>query len=223
LGDNLETGEDEIRITANLFEGRLNNGKPVQFKSGQQGVTFFSGRQATGSINQFQFVTLNFDSIVNVTSTSDEAGELFSIRSSSNELTFEIGGDGNEESRLVLADLRSENLGLNADQTLADIDITSVSGANEAIEIVDAALVQVSAVSARLGAYASRLEATSQELDGTSINLQNAHQTVISADIAKETTELALNTILLEAQSAVLIQANNTPTRIFEILYGLDS
>ncbi len=223
LGDNLQAGDDEIRITANLFEGSLNSGQTVQFKSGQEGVTFFSGSRATGSINRFQFVTLDFDAIVDVTSTPDDGGEIFTIKSSSNELTFEISGDGKEERNLVLADLRPENLGISANQTLEDIDVTSVSGANEAIEIVDAALDQVNAVSARLGAFSSRLEATSQELIGTSLNIQTARNTIVSADIAKETTELTLNTILLEAQSAVLVQANTTPTQVFEILFGLDS
>ena len=66
-----------------------------------------------------------------------------------------------------------------------------------------------------------RLDDTIETLDLASLDIENAHTSIVSADIAEETTELTLNTVMLQAQSAVLTQANSTPQTVLKILLDL--
>lgn len=223
LGPTLTEGTDRLDSTAELFQGSLSNGPTVTFSSGQNGVLFFSGADSPSSLQTFQSLSIDFDSILDITSSPDAGGETFQLTSTSDSLQFRIGGNRNDDSLFFLADLRPDNLGLNASETVDDINVTTLDGASRAIEIVDAALDQVNAVNSRLGAFSSRLQDSVNQLTSNSLGLETAYNQIVSADIAAETNELAINTVLLEAQSAVLAQANNSADRVFSILYGLDS
>ena len=103
-------------------------------------------------------------------------------------------------------------------QLVSEIDISTVAGANTALNIVDAALQTVSGIRADLGAIQNRFEATIRNLSTTSENLSAARSRIRDADFAAETAELTRAQILQQAGISVLAQANALPQNVLALL-----
>src|SRR5690349_1377172 len=72
---------------------------------------------------------------------------------------------------------------------VANIDVTTQSGANAAIASVDGALGFVNGIRAKLGAVQNRVESTISNLSATAENLAAARSRIEDADFAQETAE----------------------------------
>lgn len=101
---------------------------------------------------------------------------------------------------------------------LSSVDISTVTGANLAIDIVDAALAQVNRIRASLGAVQNRFQNTIANLQTTSENLSASRSRVRDADFAAETAALTRAQILQQAGTAVLAQANAIPNNVLTLL-----
>ena len=101
---------------------------------------------------------------------------------------------------------------------VSTIDISTVSGAENALAIVDAALSKVDSERANLGAIQNRLDSTIANLSNISENVASARSRVQDADFAKETAELTRNQILQQAGTAMLAQANQLPQSVLSLL-----
>ncbi len=223
VGRNFVAGTDQLQTTAKEFVGSLNGGTLVTFQNGDSSVQFTSGEASIFPIKKFQQVTLDFDSIVDITSSQSAGGETFVISTSNSSLTFQIGADSDQFKQILFADVTSDNLGSSASASLDSIDVTTASGATAAISIIDDALDQVTEFTARLSAFQNRLNDTINALDTGALALESAFTDIVSADIATETTELARNSILLQAEAAVLVQSSSLSNSVFEILLGLNN
>ncbi len=220
-GRGFTTGSDTLVNTSDVFQGQLNGGGVVKFSNGDKQVTFFGNPATTSSTEQQQRVTLDFDSVVDITTPFTDGGDTFVLSTNARTLNFQIGSESNDEKFFTLTDLRPESLGSSADATLEDINVTTISGASAALDILDDAIDQVTQVSSQFGAFSDRLSDRANSLDFLSLNLENVRNQIISTDFAKETTELTQNTVLLEAQTAVLLQANSTSQTVFQLLIGI--
>lgn len=103
-------------------------------------------------------------------------------------------------------------------ESVASIDISTVEGANRALEIADAALEQISSIRADLGAVQNRFESTISNLATTSENLSAANSRILDADFASETANLAKSQVLQQAGISVLAQANARPQQVLSLL-----
>ncbi|MFO6421782.1 flagellin, partial [Hylemonella sp. W303a] len=101
---------------------------------------------------------------------------------------------------------------------VADLDITSVTKANDAIKTVDAALAFISGERAKLGALQSRFESTINNLNITSENLSASRSRIQDADFASETAALSRAQILQQAGTAMIAQANQIPQGVLQLL-----
>lgn len=101
---------------------------------------------------------------------------------------------------------------------LKSTDISTVSGANEAILRVDSALNNVNEQRSKLGAVQNRFESTIANL-GTSVeNLSSANGRILDADFASETAKLSKSQVLQQAGISVLSQANARPQQVLSLL-----
>ncbi len=123
---------------------------------------------------------------------------------------FQIAG-----TNLTRAGLQAAGSTLNS---IGTIDISSVSGANSAIGLIDGALDQVSRIRASLGAIQNRFESTVANLSATAENLSAARSRIRDADFAQETAELTRGQILQQAGTAILAQANALPQNVLSLL-----
>jgi len=110
---------------------------------------------------------------------------------------------------------QTEASGLNS---VANMDVSSVAGANLALATVDAALNTVSNQRAKFGAIQSRFGSTIANLSTNSENLSAARSRIRDTDFAKETAELTRNQILQQAGTAMLAQANVAPQNVLTLL-----
>jgi flagellin len=100
------------------------------------------------------------------------------------------------------------------------IDISTVEGANDAMNIVDGALGQIDSLRGNLGAVQNRFESTISNLMNVSENLSAARSRILDADIAMETSAMTKNNILQQAGVSILAQANQTPQLALQLLQG---
>jgi len=102
--------------------------------------------------------------------------------------------------------------------SVAQLDVSTVKDANEALAIVDAALNIVNGQRAKFGAIQSRFESTIANLSTNAENLTAARSRIRDADFAQETAELTRAQILQQAGTAMLAQANLQPQNVLALL-----
>ncbi|HEB56085.1 MAG TPA: flagellin, partial [Gammaproteobacteria bacterium] len=102
--------------------------------------------------------------------------------------------------------------------SVANLDISSVEGANLALATVDSALATVNNQRAKFGAIQSRFTSTIANLATNAENLTAARSRVRDADFAKETANLTRAQILQQAGTAMLAQANVAPQNVLSLL-----
>jgi len=105
-------------------------------------------------------------------------------------------------------------------QKVADFDISTISGAELALTVADAALAQISTQRAKFGALQNRFASTISNLETAVENLSAARSRVMDADFAVETAELTRTQILQQAGTAMLAQANQIPQNVLTLLQG---
>ncbi|GFN35861.1 flagellin Hag [Tepidimicrobium xylanilyticum] len=132
-------------------------------------------------------------------------------------LEFHVGANANEVIGLEINSMKATDLGLSGTKVSA-VNITTKVGANSGINIVDAAIKQVSAQRSKLGAVQNRLEHTIKNLDNAAENLQAAESRVRDVDMAKEMMEFTKQSILQQASTAMLAQANQVPQTVLQLL-----
>ena len=108
--------------------------------------------------------------------------------------------------------------GVNGDQSVQAVDVTTREGANVGIDIIDVAISQVSSIRADLGAVQNRMESTIRNLQTGAENLSAAKSRISDADFAEETATFAKNQILQQAGVSILAQANGAPNIALSLL-----
>ncbi|QJD67694.1 flagellin [Xanthomonas campestris pv. badrii] len=102
--------------------------------------------------------------------------------------------------------------------TLSSLDISTFSGSQKALEIVDKALTAVNSSRADMGAVQNRFTSTIANLAATSENLTASRSRIADTDYAKTTAELTRTQILQQAGTAMLAQAKSVPQNVLSLL-----
>ncbi len=98
------------------------------------------------------------------------------------------------------------------------IDVSTVKGAQQAMEVVDKALGAINSTRADLGAVQNRFTSVVANLQTSSENLSASRSRIKDTDFAKETAELTRTQILQQAGTAMLAQANQVPQGVRSLL-----
>jgi flagellin len=102
--------------------------------------------------------------------------------------------------------------------TVGDINLKTVSGATNAIAVIDGALSMISASRSKMGALQNRLNSTVENLSTIITKTEQARSRVEDADFATETTALSKSQILQQASTAMLAQANQANQGVLRLL-----
>src|SRR5437870_3385895 len=99
------------------------------------------------------------------------------------------------------------------------IDVTSASGAQDALAIVDKAINDISGLRGKLGAFQTNtLQATASNLQTTLTNTTSAQSVIRDTDFAAETANFTKAQVLVQAGTTVLTNANATAQLILNLL-----
>lgn len=129
-------------------------------------------------------------------------------------ITLQIGANEGQTMVVSIPRVDTETLGI------ANINVCSTDGASEAITLLDAAVNKVSSVRATLGAYENRLDHCINNLDTSNENITEALSRIADLDMAEEMTNYTQLTILQQAGTSMLSQANQMPQTILSMLQG---
>ncbi len=205
-------------------------------KLGVNGATAVAGNDAK--------VELDYDSGFSETATVFIDGGRVTVSDRNGfEMIFDVtnaktdggqNGDGVAALTMLDAGYVAIQIGANEGQTI-DISVPPVTcqslniaycnvcthkGASTAISLFDNAITIVSDVRSKLGAYQNRLDSAVRSLDTTSENLTEACSRIEDVDMSEEMTKYTQYSVLVQAGTSMLAQANNQPQTILQLLQG---
>ncbi len=145
--------------------------------------------------------------------TSKGSGDTnFKMHVVDRQAQFQIGADQGQTMKVNIANMGAEALGVD------NLDLTSISGANDAMGKLNKAIDSVSSERSKLGAYQNRLEYAINNLRNTHSNLTASESRIRDADIAMEMIEFTRNQIVQQSGTAMLAQANMVPQGVLQLL-----
>ncbi|MCS6893262.1 MAG: flagellin [Deltaproteobacteria bacterium] len=149
--------------------------------------------------------------------------------SGSNTIVFQVGFDGTSLSQISVTGVAATLQALNLAPTGSSVPTYSIIGATNsdsqvaarsALDAINAAIASVNRNRGALGAAESRLNVAIRNLQVARENFMAAEARIRDADVAAEAAELARLTILQQAGTAVLAQANQQPSLALALLRG---
>ena len=132
-------------------------------------------------------------------------------------MQFHVGANMDQRVSAFVGTMSAEALGLRS-ATSEQISISTPDSANIAIGTIDNALKLVNKQRADLGAYQNRLETASKGIAIAAENTQSAESVIRDTDTASAMVEYTKNSILTQASTAMLAQANTQSQNVLALL-----
>ena len=127
-------------------------------------------------------------------------------------MTLQIGANEGQTIDIRVPELSLLNLGINK------TDLSTLDGANAAIDEIKNAIAYVSEMRSRLGAYQNRLVHTENNLATSQENVTAAYSRIMDTDMAEEMTEYSNLQVVTQAATSILAQANERPSQVLQLL-----
>ena len=143
---------------------------------------------------------------------------------SQNSRHFQIGANDGQMTSISLRSTHSWDLGKGVSnesgfQSLKDIDVLQVDKATDSIRVIDKALEEVNSFRGQMGAFqANSLESNLNYLRIARENVIGSESVIRDADMADEMMQNTRNQIMLQSSTAMLVQANQNPQRVLQLL-----
>ncbi|OOF27997.1 flagellin B [Salinivibrio proteolyticus] len=109
-------------------------------------------------------------------------------------------------------------MGTKVDETIKDVDVSTIGGAQKAVGLIDNAMQFIDSHRAELGAKQNRLSHTIANLDNVNENVTASNSRIRDVDFAKETTEFTKSQILQQSGTSILAQAKQAPSAALSLL-----
>ena len=133
-------------------------------------------------------------------------------------LWLHIGANMDQRVQVFVATMSAAALGIRELGTEETLTIATPDEANRAIGTLDEALKKINKQRADLGAYQNRLEYTVKGVDIAAENLQASESRIRDTDMASQMVEFTKNSILTQAGTAMLAQANSQAQTVLSLL-----
>lgn len=127
-------------------------------------------------------------------------------------ITLQIGDTSDQFATIQFEDMTVNGLALNS------VDISTLPGAQDAIETVNEAVNKVSTFRAYLGAHHNRLAHTYDNLAAMEDNVQAAESIIVDTDMAEEMMGYTANSILVQSSQSMSAHANQLPEHVLSLL-----
>ncbi|MFM8831129.1 MAG: flagellin [Spartobacteria bacterium] len=133
-------------------------------------------------------------------------------------LTVVTSHDGNQTVGITQADLSQIAFDITNTSSSSNMDISSTTGAQNAVDYIQNAIQDLATIRANNGAEQSRLTFAADMLAVNKTNLEAANSRILDVDVADESTKLARFNILQQAGTAMLAQANTSTQSILRLI-----
>ena len=193
-----------VDATATLTVG----GQAVLFTGGQQGSDGLTLQDINGN-------KLNITSGGNAVNTQ-LLGQVVAADS-----TFQIGFERTTTANLSLRNMSAGQLGSGvvSGLTVNNLDVTSSTGAQNALAVLDKAIDEVSQMRGRIGNFQRNVVETQQRsLSSMRENLANSESSIRDLDVAAEMTNYTKFQVMQQAGLSILGQANQNGQNVLSLL-----
>ena len=214
--------------TANVLNGGAGNNGTISGADAVATVTYSdASTESFASGKGLQLIGDATGSIINMTVAGGTALATTSdcINVVAGSLTFQVGAYAGQTVDMTMDSVAANQLGLtatgltNTGWTVANIDVTSAAGAQDALKLLDAAISEVSTTRADLGAFQKNiLESNVASLSIAKENIAASESSIRDTDMAAEMVNFTRNQILAQAGTAMLAQANQVPQTLLRLL-----
>ena len=178
---------------------------------GSGDVTFDAGSGRTIAHATYGSITLT-ESAATSTATYNDA-----LYAQEGQLSFQTGNGAGETASTSIRSVQTSDLGRTA--ALSGINISTVSGAETAIGIIDEAINEVSTLRGDLGAFqVNELEAGARSLAVARENLVASESQIRDTDFGREMAEFTTGQVLVQSATAFLSQANSLPQQVLQLI-----
>ncbi|WP_305811202.1 flagellin [Photobacterium leiognathi] len=103
-------------------------------------------------------------------------------------------------------------------ESVASLDLSTAEGAQNAIDVLDAAMEQVDEKRAEIGAFQNRMNHTMSNLANINENVNASNSRIKDVDFASETINMTKGQILQQAGTSILAQAKQIPQAALSLL-----
>ncbi len=131
---------------------------------------------------------------------------------------FHIGSNMDQRMQVFIGTMSATALGLREMGSEEKITLATPEDANRAIGTIDEALKKINKQRADLGAYQNRMEYTVKGLNIAAENLQASESRIRDTDMASQMVEFTKNSVLQQAGTAMLAQANSQSQNVLSLL-----
>jgi flagellin len=140
------------------------------------------------------------------------------LGTSGNSLLVVTSHDGDQSVAITRADLNAIAFDITNTSSGNNLNISSNSGAQAAVDSIQTAIQNLATLRANNGAEQSRLSFAADMLSINKINLESANSRIVDVDVASESSQLARFNILQQAGTAMLAQANQSTQSILRLI-----
>lgn len=174
-------------------------------------------QSANGTLSDTDRATLNTEYGALVEEIDRVAGQtafnnIQLLDGTTSSVNIQVGINQNETITIDNQDTQASTLGI------ASSGVDSVTGANDALGLLDAAIDTINTARGNLGAAQNRLQSALASILNVRENLSAAESRIRDVDVAAETADLTRNSILQQAATSVLAQANVQPQLALSLL-----
>lgn len=131
---------------------------------------------------------------------------------------FHVGANMDQRVQVYIGTMTAAALGVKDIGSESVMSIATPEDANRSIGTLDDALKKVNKQRADLGAYQNRLETTVAGINVSAENLQAAESTIRDTDMASAMVEYTKDSILAQAGTSMLAQANTSSQNVLSLL-----
>ena len=226
---------DEENILQEAIQGRdLQGTIGGELAHGEgQYLTAAKGTRAEGTV-------IKYEGGLKTTPQTDDAGQPIldetgnpvapkdtiegAVYVANNALNFQVGPGQDQTASINLPNVNTHIMAQRVEndsgfQSMADLDVTTYQGAQDALKLIDQAIYEVSSARGNLGAFQKNtLESNLNNLRYATENMISAESVIRDTDMASEMSEFTKQQILLASGTAMLGQANQTPKAVLSLL-----
>lgn len=202
----INIGNTLLTVKARTYSVKLDGGEETVVTAGKEATVYNSQR----------------DQSVKVRYTLKSDGGTEQLYTTDRSLIFQIGANVGQTAKISIDNLSSSYLGRNLNNSmfasLAQIDVTTVRGAQDSQSVIDAAINQVTNIRGTLGSFQKNtLESNLTNLRIASQNLTASESSIRDTDMAKEMSEFVKSQILMQAGVSMIKQGNQLPQVILSL------
>lgn len=181
-----------------------------------QTITTTAGSAGTTQHMSFDKLGVSFDYKGVLGATTLNADTVVTGSSASAQFRVGSGTTSNDTISVGLDDLRASTLSIDA----STINVTSSANAATALTNITSALGTLNTAIGNIGAAENRMDYATANLNSLIQNTAAAESTIRDADMAQEYTQYTKLSILQQAGTAMLAQANSSTQSVLQLLRG---